>query len=77
MQGCNERQGAASAQFEDASLLLSGHDAAVRARLLGFATYIWTIPAQIVQIHFAISATEASRRVGRMRHPGVILIVCL
>ena len=29
-------------------------------RLLGLAIYFWTIPAQVVQIHIAISATGAS-----------------
>jgi len=29
-------------------------------RLQGFAISIWTIPAEIVQIHIAISATGAS-----------------
>jgi hypothetical protein len=28
--------------------------------LLGFAIYVWTIPAQVVQIHIAISATGAT-----------------
>ena len=29
-------------------------------RLLGFAIYVWTIPAQVVQIYIAISASAAS-----------------
>ena len=29
-------------------------------RLLGLAIYVWTIPAQVVQIHIATSATGAS-----------------
>jgi TPP-dependent trihydroxycyclohexane-1,2-dione (THcHDO) dehydratase len=33
--------------------------------LLGFAIQVWTIPAQVVQIYIAISATEASGRVER------------
>jgi hypothetical protein len=31
-------------------------------RLLGFAIYVWTIPAQVVQIDIASSATGASGR---------------
>ena len=36
--------------------------------LLGFAIYMWTIPAQVVQIYLAISATGASGRVERLQH---------
>jgi hypothetical protein len=32
-------------------------------RLLGFAIYVWTILAKVVQIYIAISATEASGQV--------------
>jgi hypothetical protein len=37
-------------------------------RLLGFAIYVWTIPAQVVQIDIASSATGASGRVERRQH---------
>jgi hypothetical protein len=37
-------------------------------RLLGFAIYIWTIPAQVVQIDIASSATGASGRFERRQH---------
>jgi hypothetical protein len=30
-------------------------------RLLGFAIYIWTIPAPFVQIHIAISTTSEAK----------------
>ena len=36
--------------------------------LLGFAIYIWTIPAQVVQIYLAISARGASGRVEQLQH---------
>ena len=36
-------------------------------RLLGFAIYVWTIPAQVVQIYIAISASAASGRVERLQ----------
>ena len=42
-------------------------------RLLGFAILVWTIPVQVVQIHIAISATEASGRVlPRLQHSAQI-----
>jgi hypothetical protein len=37
-------------------------------RLLGFAILIWTIPAQIVRIDIASSATGASGRIERRQH---------
>jgi Bacterial fructose-1,6-bisphosphatase, glpX-encoded len=37
-------------------------------RLLEFAILVWTIPAPVVQLHIAISATEASGRVERRQH---------
>ena len=37
-------------------------------RLLEFAILVWTIPAPVVQIHIAISATDASGRVERLHH---------
>jgi hypothetical protein len=38
------------------------------ARLLGFAILIWTIPAPVVRIDIASSATGASGRVERRQH---------
>jgi hypothetical protein len=37
-------------------------------RLLGLAMFIWMIPAQIVQINIAISATGVSGHVERLQH---------